>query len=506
MRRFLHTLILILISSAAYAQTDYKLPDLGDASAVVLSAQEEETLGRDFMISARNRLQFVDDPLLLDYLSRLGRKLGRFSDMPREKYHFYLIDDPNLNAFAVPGGHVSVYSGLIQTTENEAELAGVLAHEIAHVTQHHLARMIARGKETTLPTVAALIAAILLGGQAGTAAIVATNAALVSDQIQYTRRFEKEADDLGIRNLARAGFDPEAMPAFFDRMLQRMQIQDNSAPEFFRSHPLTTSRIAEAKARAAQFSIAPRASDDADFQFFRARTMALYGGRGAQSAQSFIDRANLQKNISAVVQRALRYGQAVALGNQGKTAQATVLLQQLLRQDPGNPWLQVSLAEAMQSIDVPAAEQLLEQAIKKAPENEIFKRYLAAILLNNNQSAKAYPLLRTLVAANLEQPDLHRQLARAAGETGKKAQAHMQMARYYELINQPQEAMTQLLLAKQQTRGSFYLQTSIEARIKSLQEQLNRQDSASGAGKFRSEGIAVQKRQLPGSLERVNQQ
>ncbi len=475
MKKLLHMLLTLLISSAATAQTDYKLPDLGDASAAVLSAQEEETLGRDFMISARNRLQFINDPLLLDYLTRLGRKLGRFSDMPLEKYHFYVIDDPNLNAFAVPGGHITVYAGLIQTTRNEGELASVLAHEIAHITQHHLARLIARGKETTLPTVAALIAAILLGGQAGTAAIVATNAALMSDQIQYTRRYEKEADDLGIRTLARAGFDPNAMPTFFERMLQRMQIQDNSAPEFFRSHPLTTSRIAEAKSRAAQFSADSQKSSSVDFQYFRARAMALYGGRGVQSAQSFIDQANLQENTAPARQKALRYGRAVALGNNGKYAAAQVILKDLQRQDPRNPWLLVSLAEITQNSDVLAAERLLKNASSKAPDNMVFKRYLAQILLNNNQSAKAYPILRELVAVAPEQADLHQQLARAAGETGKKAEAHMQMAKYYELINQPQEAMTQLLLAKQQTRGSFYLQTSIEARIESLQEQIQRQ-------------------------------
>ncbi len=486
MPRLLQTLLAILISSTAFAQTDYKLPDLGDASAVVLSAQEEETLGRNFMISARNRLQFINDPLLLDYLTRLGKKLGRFSDMPQENYHFYLIDDPSLNAFAVPGGHITVYAGLIQTTRDEGELAGVLAHEIAHVTQHHLARLIARGKETTLPTVAALIAAILLGGQAGSAAIVATNAALISDQIQYTRRFEKEADDLGIRTLARAGFDPNAMPTFFDRMLQRMQIQDNSAPEFFRSHPLTTSRIAEAKARAAQFPAVSQHRVDADFQYFRARTMALYGDRGTQSAQSFIDQANLQENTAPKIQKALRYGQAVALDNHGKYQQAKVILRDLLRQDPQNPWFLVSLAEVTQSTDVSAAERLLENASKKAPENLVFKRYLAQILLNNNQSAKAYPILRMLVTANLEQPDLYQQLARAAGEIGKKAEAHMQMATYYELINQPEEAMTQLLLAKQQTRGSFYLQTSIEARIKSLQEHIKSHGSKQRATKLRT--------------------
>jgi len=212
--------------------------------------------------------------------------------------------------------------------------------------------------------------------------------------------------------------------------------------------------------------------------------MALYGGRGRDSVQSFIDQANLQQNKASEIQRALRYGQAVALDNHGKSGAAREILQQLLQKDPQNPWLLISMAEVTQNTDVPAAERLLAKASHEAPGNLVIKHYLAQILLNNNQAGKAYPLLRKLVTANPEQPDLHRQLARAAGEAGKKAEAHMQMAKYYELINQPQEAMTQLLLAKQQAKSSFYLQTSIDARINIIKEQIKRQGKKQRSSKL----------------------
>ena len=173
---------LVVLAFPSWSQSD--LPDLGDYSATVLSASQEQKLGREFMREIRRQLAFIDDLELVTYLNRLGNQLARNSDQPGRKYTFYLVEDNSLNAFAVPGGHITVHTGLITRTRHEAELASVIAHEIAHITQSHIARMISNSKRSNIPAMAALIAAILLGGQAGTAAIMGTQAALVERQLQ----------------------------------------------------------------------------------------------------------------------------------------------------------------------------------------------------------------------------------------------------------------------------------------------------------------------------------
>ena len=199
---------LALVTVPGWPQSD--LPDLGDYSGSVLSAAQERKLGREFMRDLQFQLPFVNDLELLAYLNGLGNRLVRASDQPGRRYTFYIVEDNTLNAFAVPGGHITVHTGLFTRTRHEAELASVLAHEIAHITQSHIARMVAQSKRSNLPAMAALIAAILVGGQVGSAAVVGTQAALAEQQLTYSRTFETEADAIGIRTLAGAGFDPRA--------------------------------------------------------------------------------------------------------------------------------------------------------------------------------------------------------------------------------------------------------------------------------------------------------
>ncbi|MCZ7597141.1 MAG: M48 family metalloprotease [Gammaproteobacteria bacterium] len=277
-------LLACLVAPAAQPQT---LPALGETSAAVVSSVEETRLGRQFMRSARRQMDFSADPELVEYIRDLGARLVSGVGSAPGEFTFSVVNDPVLNAFAVPGGFISVHSGLIAATASESELASVMAHEIAHITQRHLPRMIARAKERSIPAAAAMVAAILVGGQMGSAALVGANAALAADQLRYSRDFETEADAMGIRILAASGFDATAMPKFFQKLQNQTMLQASEAPEYLRTHPLSVNRIADSESRASGYATASHRSST-DYLMMRAGP-ALMAGDPLRAAGNFAD-------------------------------------------------------------------------------------------------------------------------------------------------------------------------------------------------------------------------
>ncbi len=214
--RALLTLYLLICSSLIYAS---ELPDLGDSSATLLSAEEDKRLGQAFMRSMRQHADIIEDPELNAYINSVGYRLlsSANSNLP---FHFFIVNDPAVNAFAGPGGHIGLHSGLILTAKSEGELASVMAHEIAHVTQRHLARAFQKSSNVQMQTMAAIIAALLLGVPADLtmATFIAAAAGNIQQQLNFTRAHEREADRVGIDILAKSDYDPRYMPAFFSRM------------------------------------------------------------------------------------------------------------------------------------------------------------------------------------------------------------------------------------------------------------------------------------------------
>ena len=460
---------LVVLAFPSWSQSD--LPDLGDYSATVLSASQEKKLGREFMREIRRQLVFIDDLELVTYLNRLGNQLARNSDQPGRKFTFYLVEDNSLNAFAVPGGHITVHTGLITRTRHEAELASVIAHEIAHITQSHIARMISNSKRSNIPAMAALIAAILLGGQAGTAAIMGTQAALVERQLQYSRGFETEADAIGIQTLAGAGYDPRSMPEFFGRLQQYSRSQESNAPEFLRTHPLTYNRIAESASRAEQY---PRIEnpDETQFLLMQAKIRALYNGgkNPAKVAQGFASRLeqNNFENFSAE-----RYGHALALMANGEYDAARSKLTALRVEDPDSLSYAIALARVDREAGHPdKAVAVFEKIRKLYPDNLVLDLYFVNALIVNDQYAEAKKILKHHLLARRGDPRLHRLLARAEGESGNSLAAHQELAEFFYFNGNPRESLRQLSLAKKYTGDSFYAQSSVSARIEEIQQEL----------------------------------
>ena len=242
-------LILTLAVGGISLVSAQNLPDLGDVSAGILSPQLERRIGEEAFrdIQARNSA-YLDDPEITQYVSDLGRRLVLASTESRQDFEFFVIRDTTVNAFAMPGGFVGVHTGLILTAQSESELASVLAHEVSHVTQHHIARMVSRDSQITTVGIAAAVLALIAARSnpdMAQAALASATAGSIQAQLDFSREFEREADRLGFQLLRDAGFDVHAMPTFFERLQRSTRLYDNTLPAYLRTHPLTVERIAE---------------------------------------------------------------------------------------------------------------------------------------------------------------------------------------------------------------------------------------------------------------------
>src|SRR5436190_6872896 len=263
------------------------LPDLGDISDATLSETQEKTIGNKFMREVRMDPAYVDDPQIADYINSLGQRLlgALEGPSPRRDIDFFVVREDTINAFAMVGGHIGVNSGLIVLTNNESELAAVVAHEIGHIVQRHQARMAAGMGRSQLTSLAAIAIAILAAragnnsGQMTEAAIAGSSAMMMQNMLDYTREHEREADRVGIALLQRAGFDPQGAVTVFERMLRANRLNEyKGAPGYLRTHPLTTERIADMQGRATGGVFSMIAADTSfEYRLAKARLRAMNG-------------------------------------------------------------------------------------------------------------------------------------------------------------------------------------------------------------------------------------
>ncbi len=480
------TLLILLLSLSAAADLSAEppaergknLPDLGDASEVTVTPADERRIGRDFMRQARAHLDLLDDPELNQYLRTLGGKLTQAAGLGDETYHFFIVNNSAVNAFAVPGGYIGVHTGLLLMSRSEGELASVLAHEIAHVTQRHIPRMIADQQRTTVPTIAALIAGILLAGSgsdAGAAAIAVTQAAATQRQINFTRSFEEEADRLGMQTLVASGYDPRDMSAMFELLLQSGRLYETALPEYLRSHPVTTRRISEARDRATQYPAHTDPDDDA-FVHMQARLRALSANDTKAAVRYFSAELDARRDTDAN-----RYGLALALTRVRDYTASGKLLSALIVKRPAYPVYQIAAAEnAIAAGRLNEGLAQYQRTAESLPNNPVVARYYAEALLKAKRAGAARDWARTALRGDEQNPDLYRLLSSAAGEAGHLAEAHQAYAEYYYLNGEPKRALQQLKLARQQPDANNYYQQSIAARIVAIEAELKSDPSATG--------------------------
>ena len=500
----------IVAFGAAAQDTSVRLPDLGSSANALVSPQEAQEYGAAMLRQMRSMDMVVDDAMLDDYINDLGYRLVAASDKPKDHFSFFIVKEDVINAFAAPGGYIAVNSGLIDITNSESELAGVIAHEIGHITQNHLQRAFEASKKDAPLMALVLLGAIAAGagahaGDAAGAVLMGGQGLMLQRQINFTRKDEVEADRAGIQTLSNAGYDPNAMAAFFERMQDTLRAGaggDRDVPELLQTHPVTLSRISDAKSRAdalaAQQKLRPNAptltktqweKSTAPIPYVKDPTVlaAAQGGKGSVETYALMrervrvlsaDALQLSTYYASNLARhpefdtpANRYGYALALTRSGRGAKAVDELQPLLKNHPDNQILQLAMADAkLQSGQRGAALGMYASLNGQSPRNRAIALGYAHALTeggSKEEAVQAADMLRPMLD-NADEPELYRSYARASEKAGETVRAGEAYADASYLSGRPFDAMEQLKRLLKRPDLDYYARARIQARIADL--------------------------------------
>jgi predicted Zn-dependent protease len=466
---FLRPTLLTLACLLALPSHAGDLPSLGDASSAIVSPQQEHQLGRAWLSLLRGQVKQLNDPQLKDFVETSVYRLSETSQLNDRRLEFILIDSKELNAFAAPGGIVGVNGGLFFNAQTEGEYIGVLAHELAHLSQRHFARGVEAQQRMQLPMMAALLAGIVIAasgaGDAGIAAIAGSQAAAIQEQRRFSRQNEQEADRIGIINMEKAGYDPRNMPTMFERLMRQYRF-DARPPEFLLTHPVSESRIADTRNRAEQAAKGGK-EDSQWYQLMRARVQLYYEETPGLAAKRF--RAQLDENSNALP---ARYGLALAQIKAGQLNEARENLKQLLAKQPDD--ITLNLAQVDLDITnnrIPDAQQRIDRLLTQYPGNYPINQKRIDVLLKQNRMADAEKALENLLKSRSDDPDVWYLVAETRGQNGNIIGLHQARAEFFALVGEFDQAIQQLDLAKRRAADNFQLASRIDARQRELMEQ-----------------------------------
>jgi beta-barrel assembly-enhancing protease len=459
----------LLVSLAFVAATPVSaqtLPELGDRTSSALSPAMERRIGEQAMQDIQQHdPHFLDDPELTEYINALGRRLVAAAPDARLDFRFFMMQDNTINAFAMPGGFVGVHTGLLLAAQTESELAGVLSHEIAHVTQRHLARMLGQQQAMSIPTIAALIVAVLAarsGSDVTQGIIAAAGAGNIQSQLNYSRDYEREADRIGFQTLQGAGFDVNGMAAFFERLQKATRIYENNAPAYMRTHPLTTERIADMQNRAYQ-AVYRQSPDSLEFHFVRAKLRAEQGSpRDAKAHFTDMVREHRYANEAGA-----RYGLALALSRGRDYAAAEGEIGRLRKLIGTHPMVELLAARIKAAnSDQAGARDVLQAALAHDPNYRPLSYALVQSLQALGQHERALQLLAELVRNAPRDPRLYTLQAQSHAALGQRLLQHQAQAEAYYLQGTLSAAIEQLQLAQKSGDSDFYELSSVDARLR----------------------------------------
>ena len=525
------SLSLVLAAAPSPAQDELRLPDIGSSAGELLTPARQAEYGAMMLRELRNYGYTLEDPLVDDWLQSIGNRLGANSDRPEQHYTLFMLKDRQINAFATLGGYIGMNAGLVLTAEREDEVAAVLSHEIAHVTQQHVLRGVERAQRDQVPILLGMLAAIVAAQAAGgSSSGDATQAALVSamsliqqNQINYTRSNESEADRIGIRTLSRSGYDVDAMAGFFQRMSFAMRGNQGgySTPDYLRTHPVNTTRISEAKQRADQIrgqtvtattsvgepgeavrrververqgvalpppapgqgnpllpagidlaGLAPGldSGDSGQFAWAQERLRALSANTAAAAAVREYEA--LRRSRGDGLSDPQRYGLAVVRLGQEPAAAAREL-EALLRNHPDNLWLALGLAEAESRQGHAAqANRRFDELLRRLPGSRpVALTYARALVEQGGAEGgrRAQEILRPLLARAGEDPVFQQTFARACELAGDTARAAEAYAEAAFLNGRPEQALIQLETLKKRGDLDYVARSRVDARIAAI--------------------------------------
>ncbi|HVE50782.1 MAG TPA: M48 family metalloprotease [Casimicrobiaceae bacterium] len=462
-------------STVANAQS---LPDLGDASQVNFSPAQERKLGETIMRQARASGGYLNDPEVIDYLNELGNRLVAASRDSRQDFEFFAVPDSAINAFALPGGFVGVNTGLILLAQSESELASVLAHEITHVTQRHIARMLQGQQNSLLMSLAALAVALLAAraggsssGDAAQAAIATSQALLLQSQLNFTREFEYEADRVGFQRLLAAGFDVRAAPAFMERLQRSSRFLEGNAPSYLRTHPISYERIAEAASRAENVPY-KQIPDSLDFHMVRALLRSYQGE--PPDAVRFFETAIAEGKYNNEI--AIRYGLVAALLRAKNLKRAKTELAAVEKIAPPHPMVEAIASHVLlENGEVDAAIRRIEGALVRYPNKMQLVYDYPEALMKAKRNADAAAFAERQLLRFPTDGTLHRLAAQAYAGLDKRMKQHYHQGEYYAWLGNLKAAIDQLQLASKATDTNFYDSSVVETRLRALRRDLAEQ-------------------------------
>lgn len=442
-----------------------QLPDMGDSAGTIISPAQEKELGAAFFRNLHSQADINQDVEIQQYIQSIGRQLAAHSDTPSNPFYFFVVMDPNINAFAGPGGYIGVNSGLILLTEAESELASVMAHEIAHITQRHLYRSIEKASKMSIPTVAATLAAILIGTQSpnmGQAALMAVQAGNIQFQIDFTRDHEKEADRVGMQTLSESNFDPRSMPTFFERLQQSTRYYGKGVPEFLRTHPMSENRVADTRGRAEIYPYR-QYPDSLGYALTKAKLAVLMEADKRIPMQHF---TALEQQGTAEQRAVARYGIGLIHLETQQFDAASTIFQQLSEQYPNQPQYIAALARtAADSRNYEKANKLFAKAVGNFPNNDAIKIEYVRSLLKSAQPQLALQTLQSLSDNQKTQPFYLELLAQIYADLKQPGESHRYMAEHYYAMGQTEDAIMQIRLAKQEKNLNYQLQAILNERL-----------------------------------------
>ena len=466
--RSLNAFLVAVLLAAAPRALPQALPDLGSAGDLVLSPQAERRIGESVLLDIRRDPAYLDDPEIADYLNTLGGRLVQANPAARQEFEFFAMRDNVVNAFALPGGFVGVNTGLINLADTESELAAVLAHEVAHVSQRHIARGLGQEQQMQMPMLAAIAAAVLLGRahpDLASGALVAAQAGAVQTSLAYSRDFEREADRVGLQTLETAGFDPRAMAVFFEKMQRSMRVSDDSSvPGWLRTHPMTVERIADAQNKAAAMPYRQHV-DSLEFHLVRARLRAE-SGEPASAVAYFQSSVKEQRYGS---EAAAHYGLAAALLRAGKSKQAAAEVARLRALGAADPMIDLLDARIKQAAgEREAALALLAKASARYPESRALAYAHVSALQALGRHDDALAALREALRLRPRDAELYTLQAQTYAALGKRLLQHQSQGEAYVLQGNLPGAIDQLQIARSAGDGDFYQLSMVDARLREL--------------------------------------
>ena len=530
MRPSLLALALTLAIAAPLVRAqDSKLPDIGSSAGELLTPARQAEYGGMMLRELRNYTYLLEEPLLNEWLQDMGGRLGADSDQPRQPFTFFMLKDRQINAFATLGGYIGVNAGLVLTAEREDEVAAVISHEIAHVTQQHVLRGVERAQRDQIPILLGMLGAIVLAqagggnssGNASQAAIASAMGLMAQRQIDYTRSNEAEADRIGIRTLSRAGYDVGAMAGFFERMSQAMRGNRGGdrerTPDYLQTHPVTTTRISEARERAEQITrettIPVTTSTPGGTQSERIPRNPSYAATGTSNpllpsslqmsmgilskggsgqfewakerlrvlsadtpTQAIGEYERVRQSTGKGLSDAQKYGLALARLRANSPAVAVTELEPLVEKYPGNLWLELAMGQAeSRSGKTEAANRRFSALLRQSPDNRAVALSYAQVL--NEQGTResglrAQAVLRPLQGGSADDPVFQQGLARAnelAGDLSRAGEAYAEAAF---LNGRPEQALVQLQNLKKRADLDYYARARIDARIATITPQV----------------------------------